>query len=93
MDALWRLDPASALAIGRRLDQRSALWLEAPLPPEDALAHGELAGALATALALGESYFKEGGAANWILAAAAYNAGPGRPRRWRAISRVSGAAW
>jgi D-galactarolactone cycloisomerase len=56
VDALWRFDPESAREFGRELDSRSALWFEAPLPPEDAVAHGELARALRTPLALGESY-------------------------------------
>ena len=56
VDALWRLDPDSAPAFGRELDRRGALWLEAPLPPEDEVAHRELALAIRTPLALGESY-------------------------------------
>lgn len=56
VDALWRLDPETALAFGRELDRQGALWLEAPLPPEDAAAHAELAGSIRTPLALGESY-------------------------------------
>lgn len=56
VDALWRLNPASALDLGRALDQRRALWLEAPLPPEDPLAHSTLARSIRTPIALGESY-------------------------------------
>lgn len=56
VDALWRLDPISARALARDLDARKALWLEAPLPPEDATAHAALARAIHTPLALGESY-------------------------------------
>lgn len=56
VDALWRLTPQSALEFGRKLDARGALWLEAPLPPEDAQAHGALAHAIRTPIALGESY-------------------------------------
>ncbi len=56
VDALWRLDPESAAAFGRELDGRQALWLEAPLPPEDAAAHRRLARAIRTPIALGESY-------------------------------------
>ena len=56
VDALWRLDSASAPSFGHQLDRRGALWLEAPLPPEDASAHHELALAIRTPLALGESY-------------------------------------
>ncbi|MGH7486651.1 MAG: enolase C-terminal domain-like protein, partial [bacterium] len=42
VDALWRLEPASAVAFGQELDRRNVLWLEAPLTPEDADAHAEL---------------------------------------------------
>ncbi len=56
VDALWRLTPASALEFGSTLDELGACWLEAPLPPEDAIAHGVLARAIRTPLALGESY-------------------------------------
>lgn len=56
VDALWRLDPESAVNFGKELDRRNALWLEAPLAPEDAVAHAALAGAIRTPLAIGESY-------------------------------------
>lgn len=56
VDALWRHDLESALAFGRELDARGAVWFEAPLAPEDPLAHGELARSIATPIALGESY-------------------------------------
>jgi galactonate dehydratase len=45
VDALWRHTPDSALAFGRELEKRNALWFEAPLPPKNP-AHGELARAL-----------------------------------------------
>jgi D-galactarolactone cycloisomerase len=56
VDALWRLSPDDAVGFGSEIDQRNALWLEAPLSPEDALAHAELARSIRTPLALGESY-------------------------------------
>jgi D-galactarolactone cycloisomerase len=56
VDALWRLTPQSAVSLGRELDKNHALWLEAPLPPEDPLAHAALARAVRTPVALGESY-------------------------------------
>jgi len=56
VDALWRLTPADAPAFGRALDDADALWLEAPLPPEDPLAHAALARSIRTPLAIGESY-------------------------------------
>ncbi len=69
-DALWRLTPEDAVAFGHALDGMNALWLEAPLAPEDAPAHAALARAISTPLAIGESYrtryemtpfFREGG--------------------------------
>jgi D-galactarolactone cycloisomerase len=56
VDALWRHTLESALAFGRVLDARRALWFEAPLAPEDPLAHARLARALRTPIAIGESY-------------------------------------
>lgn len=56
VDALWRLDPNSALGFGRKLDKRGALWLECPLPPESAADHAQLAAKIETPIALGESY-------------------------------------
>jgi D-galactarolactone cycloisomerase len=56
VDALWRLTPESAPAFESELAARSALWLEAPLQPESASAHGELARAVRTPIAIGESY-------------------------------------
>jgi galactonate dehydratase len=38
------------------LDARDALWFEAPLAPEDPLAHAALACAVRTPIAIGESY-------------------------------------
>lgn len=56
VDALWRLSPGDAGEFGRALDEGNALWLEAPLAPEDASAHAELARRIRTPLAIGESY-------------------------------------
>jgi len=56
VDALWRLDAVSAPPFGEALDQRGALWLECPLPPEDPEAHARLAAQIKTPIALGESY-------------------------------------
>jgi galactonate dehydratase len=56
VDALWRLTPQDAPAFGRALDEGCARWLEAPLMPEDALAHAALARQIRTPLAIGESY-------------------------------------
>jgi D-galactarolactone cycloisomerase len=56
VDALWRLTPEDAVDFGLELDRHNALWLEAPLPPEDPFAHEALARQIRTPLALGESY-------------------------------------
>ncbi len=56
VDALWRFDGVSARDFGRRLDDRGALWLECPLPPESPTEHAKLAAKIRTPIALGESY-------------------------------------
>ena len=56
VDALWRLATTTAVEFGRKLDDRNALWLECPLPPELAHEHARLASEIHTPLALGESY-------------------------------------
>lgn len=56
VDALWRLTSDNAIEFGREMDRRDALWLEAPLPPEDPIEHAKLARAIRTPLAIGESY-------------------------------------
>jgi D-galactarolactone cycloisomerase len=56
IDALWRLTLKSALELAPELESRSVLWLEAPLAPENAREHGQLAEAVRTPLAIGESY-------------------------------------
>ena len=74
VDALWRLDAATAVEFGKKLDDRSALWLECPLPPESPDEHARLASGIRTPLALGESYrsrwelapFLERGCVCWL---------------------------
>ena len=56
VDALWRLNESTALPFAREMDKRDVLWLECPLPPESATAHADLATAIQTPLAIGESY-------------------------------------
>jgi D-galactarolactone cycloisomerase len=56
VDALWHLPPAEAVAMARDLDARDCGWLECPLYPEEVTAHAELAAAITTPLAVGESY-------------------------------------
>ena len=56
VDALWRLTPDTAPPFAAELAARSVLWLEAPLQPESARAHGDLARSITTPIAIGESY-------------------------------------
>lgn len=56
VDALWRLDLNDCNSFTAAVDERHALWLECPLPPEDPQAHAQLAARIKTPLALGESY-------------------------------------
>lgn len=56
VDALWRLTASEAVALGAELDRRRAVWLEAPLAPEDVAGHARLAAQIKTAIAIGESY-------------------------------------
>jgi D-galactarolactone cycloisomerase len=56
VDALWHLPPATAIDMARELDARRARWLECPLYPEEIAAHAELAAAITTPIAVGESY-------------------------------------
>jgi galactonate dehydratase len=56
LDAHWAYDLADAMRLGRALDERKAAWfLEAPTAPEDIPAHRELAAAIATPVAVGET--------------------------------------
>ncbi len=56
VDALWRFALEDAIRFGQELDQRKALWFEAPLLPENAAEHAELAREVSTPIAIGESY-------------------------------------
>ena len=56
VDALWRLDPKSALELCGELKNREVLFLECPFPPEETEWHVELARATGIPIALGESY-------------------------------------
>ncbi len=56
VDGLWRFTLETALELAPELARRSVLWFEAPLAPESAQAHGALASAIATPIAIGESY-------------------------------------
>jgi len=56
VNALWRLSPNWDFGLERQIDERAPLWLANPLPPEDPFAHGRMAKAMCTPLALGEAY-------------------------------------
>ena len=56
VDALWRLDPATAHEFGSKLDALGCLWLECPLQPELVEEHAALGRRINTPIALGESY-------------------------------------
>jgi L-alanine-DL-glutamate epimerase-like enolase superfamily enzyme len=53
-DCLWKYDLASAIRLGRTLDELRAGFIEAALQPEDRAGHVELARALDTPVAIGE---------------------------------------
>jgi L-alanine-DL-glutamate epimerase-like enolase superfamily enzyme len=54
-DCLWKYDLASAIRLGRVLDDLRAGFIESALQPEDRAGHAELARALDTPVAIGES--------------------------------------
>jgi D-galactarolactone cycloisomerase len=53
-DCLWKYDLASAIRLGRTLDELRAGFIEAALQPEDRAGHVELARSLDTPVAIGE---------------------------------------
>lgn len=54
MDAHWHYTLPEAMRLGRELEKRKVVWLEAPLLPENLDAHAELAAHLDIAVAVGE---------------------------------------
>ncbi|MHB9756802.1 mandelate racemase/muconate lactonizing enzyme family protein [Streptomyces sp. BYX5S] len=66
VDAHWAYSIGEALALGRELDRRGALFLEAPLAPEDVEGHRELAGRITTPVAVGEAMRNRYEFADWI---------------------------
>jgi galactonate dehydratase len=56
VDGLWHLPADDGIAMVRELDARRAAWIECPFCPEEISLHAELAAAVTTPLALGESY-------------------------------------
>jgi D-galactarolactone cycloisomerase len=55
VDALWKYDLNEAHRLGRRLEKVGAMWLEAPVEPEDAQGNAELARSLDLPIANGET--------------------------------------
>lgn len=55
VDAHWAYRRDDAVRLGLALDERGALFLEAPLAPEDVTGHAELQRRLATSVAVGET--------------------------------------
>nr|WP_238363306.1 mandelate racemase/muconate lactonizing enzyme family protein [Actinopolymorpha pittospori] len=55
VDAHWAYSKPEALRLGQGLDARGALFLEAPVAPEDVRGHADLAARLVTPVAVGES--------------------------------------
>ncbi|MEU8934351.1 mandelate racemase/muconate lactonizing enzyme family protein [Streptomyces sp. NPDC048409] len=55
VDAHWYYSLSEALELGRELDRRRALFLEAPMAPEDIEGHRDLASRITTPVAVGEA--------------------------------------
>lgn len=55
VDAHWAYDRGEAIRLGQALDARHALFLEAPLAPEDVTGHAVLQRAIRTPVAVGEA--------------------------------------
>jgi D-galactarolactone cycloisomerase len=70
IDAHWAYDRADAIRLGRGLDERGALFFEAPLAPEDLAGHAELQAMLATPVAVGETLRNRYEFASWLDARA-----------------------
>ncbi|GAA3455081.1 mandelate racemase/muconate lactonizing enzyme family protein [Dactylosporangium matsuzakiense] len=70
VDAHWAYDLADALRLGRALDERGAWFLEAPMVPEDVEGHRELAAALVTPVAIGETLRNRYEFHHWLRARA-----------------------
>lgn len=66
VDAHWAYDRADAIRLGRGLDERGALFYEAPLAPEDLAGHAELQTLLATPVAVGETLRNRYEFAAWL---------------------------
>lgn len=76
VDAHWAYRRGEAVGLGRALDERDALFLEAPLAPEDVAGHTELQSFLATSVAVGETLRTRYEFGQWLDARAASLAQP-----------------
>lgn len=66
VDAHWAYRIGEAVTLGRELDSRGAVFLEAPLAPEDVAGHRELAERITTPIAVGESMRHRYEFADWL---------------------------
>lgn len=66
VDAHWSYTVGEAKALARGLDERGAWFLEAPVAPEDAAGHAEIAAWAATPIAVGESMRNRFEFADWL---------------------------
>lgn len=66
IDAHWAYSLSDALRLGAELDDRGALFLEAPLAPEDIDGHAELARRVRTPIAIGEAMRNRYEFSEWV---------------------------
>ncbi len=66
VDAHWAYRVGEAVTLGRELDARGAVFLEAPLAPEDVDGHRELAERITTPVAIGEAMRHRYEFADWL---------------------------
>jgi galactonate dehydratase len=66
VDAHWAYDLGDALRLGAGLDKRGALFLEAPLAPEDVRGHQDVAARISTTVAVGEALRNRYEFADWL---------------------------
>src|SRR5690349_22610176 len=80
VDANQQWDRATALRMGRQLEEFNLVWIEEPLDAYDAVGHAELAAALDTPIATGEMLSSVGEHVRLIEARAADIIQPDAPR-------------
>lgn len=66
VDAHWAYRTGEAIRLGRELDDRGALFLEAPLAPEDTDGHAHLASRVMLPVAVGEAMRTRYEFADWL---------------------------